>query len=74
MTGVFYGERDKAGLRTLFSISLKSIVAVGLIIGIAGTLASPALVSLYFDSSDEAFDTTVRALAIYVMNYFMVII
>ena len=39
---------------------------VGLIIGIVGFLASPFLVSLYFDNSDTAFDTTVRAFAIYV--------
>lgn len=36
MAGIFYGERDKAGLRNLFQISLKSVVVVGLIISIVG--------------------------------------
>ena len=66
MAGIFYGERDKAGLRNLFSIALKSVIVVGLIISVVGTLASPALVSLYFDSNDAAFDTAVQAFAIYV--------
>ena len=66
MAGVFYGERDKAGMHNLFNISLGSAVVVGLIIGVVGMLASPALVSLYFDSSDEAFDTAVRGFAIFV--------
>lgn len=66
MAGIFYGERDKAGLRNLFAIALKSVVVVGLVIGVVGSLASPLFVSLYFDSSDAAFDTAVRAFAIYV--------
>ncbi len=66
MAGIFYGEHNKAGLQSLFSISLKSVIIVGLIIGTVGSLASPVFVSLYFDSSDAAFDTTVRAFAIYV--------
>jgi Na+-driven multidrug efflux pump len=64
--GVLFGERDKDGLCTLFSMTLAGSVLAGVAIAAAVTAFAPPLVSLFKPASDPAFDATVHALRIYI--------
>ena len=69
MAGIFYGERDKDGLRRLFSLTLKSSVLVSILIVAVVMLAAPVLVLLFKSSSDPSFDSAVHALRIIIWMY-----
>ena len=69
IAGIFYGERDKEGLRRLFSLTLKRAIAVGLCLAAVVMVVAPALVLLFKNSSDPSFDKVVHALRIFVWIY-----
>ena len=69
MAGVFYGERDKGGLRNLFSITLKSSLITSIIIVAVVMVAAPVLVMLFKSSDDPSYSSAVHALRIIVWMY-----
>jgi Na+-driven multidrug efflux pump len=64
--GVLFGERDKDGLCTLFSMTLVGSVLAGTAIAAVVTAFAPPLVQLFKSTSDPAFGQTVHALRIYI--------
>ena len=69
MAGIFYGERDKNALRSLFGLTMKSSVFVNILIVAVVMVAAPVLVLLFKSSSDPSFDSAVHALRIIIWMY-----
>ena len=69
MAGIFYGERDKNALRSLFGLTMKSSVFVSILIVAVVMVAAPVLVLLFKSSSDPSFDSAVHALRIIIWMY-----
>lgn len=69
MAGIFFGERDKDGLRSLFGLTLKSSVIISILIVAVVMVAAPVLVLLFKSSSDPSYDSAVHALRIIIWMY-----